>query len=113
MAYAQRSKTFDGKSEHARQNDGVTTTAENPLTTVSVREGYDLAATSFDQWEWCRFWQRNEAPLVQEWIAQLQPGLGLDAGCGTGMYSHTISAAGHRCIAIDLSAPMIQVLRKK
>jgi SAM-dependent methyltransferase len=80
---------------------------------LSAREGYDRAAQSFDSWEWCAFWQRNEAPLVHKWIASLQTGLGLDAGCGTGSYTRMIAAAGHRSVAVDLSGSMLTMLRLK
>jgi ubiquinone/menaquinone biosynthesis C-methylase UbiE len=69
------------------------------------REGYDRAAAAYSKWHWTEFWQRNEAPLVQEWVDG-RSGLGLDAGVGTGIYRR--APAAQMAVGVDLSASMLR-----
>ena len=111
MDSAPRSKTSASKSVPFRRSSNGCADARQAL--ASVRQGYDRAADSFDQWAWCRFWERNEAPVVRSWVRSLSPGSGLNAGCGTGTYTGLLSAARHECVDLDLSASMLGVLRQK
>ena len=67
-----------------------------------------MAADRFIAWHWTTFWQRHEAPLVRLWLQELTPGSGLDAGAGLGPYLGDALAAGHRCVAIDISMKMLK-----
>lgn len=79
------------------------------LPALSPREGYDRAASIYDNWHWAKFWRENELPVVAEWLDGLAPGLALDAGSGTGTYRFQFQARGHRCVAVDLSLEMLKV----
>ena len=79
----------------------------------AAHEGYDLAAPGFDQWKWSAFWKHNEAPIVERWIATLHAGPGMDAGCGTGVYTKSLRSAGLLCTEVDISRPMLRILRRK
>ena len=76
-------------------------------TALQPREGYDLAADRFRAWHWTKFWRCHEAPLVRLWLRALTPGLGLDAGAGSGPYSKDALKAGHGYLAIDVSIKML------
>ena len=57
--------------------------------------------------------RRVEGDLIEEMLA---PGRGesiLDAGCGTGIFTTDMLEAGARVVGLDISAPMLQVARKK
>jgi SAM-dependent methyltransferase len=76
---------------------------------VTVREGYDLWANSYD---------RTLNPIVvmdaRHSLRILEPTAGeliLDAGCGTGRNLGTILAAGARAVGIDFSANMLAEAR--
>jgi ubiquinone/menaquinone biosynthesis C-methylase UbiE len=70
-------------------------------------EGYDLIASFYEQWRWSSFWRDNEAPIIVEWLQKLRPGVGLDAGSGTGPYLAAAVRCGHRCVALDVSEKML------
>lgn len=82
-------------------------------TLMTARCAYDVIAPHYELWRWFKFWRLNEAPRVSHWLEQLTPGLGLDAGAGTGPYLPVITRLGHRCIATDISARMLSVNRQK
>jgi ubiquinone/menaquinone biosynthesis C-methylase UbiE len=74
---------------------------------------YDLVASVYDHWHWSALWHRNEAPIVRRWLEDLQPGIGLDAGSGTGPYVTDIVTGGHRCVVVDVSSEMLHLNRLK
>src|ERR1039458_8954250 len=78
------------------------------LNTVPARIGYDLAAADFGDWHWVSFWKANEAPIVRAWLDSLNPGLGLDAGGGTGAYLRDAYDRGHLSASIDVSLEMLR-----
>jgi len=67
------------------------------------REGYDCASTYYEKWHWFEFWQRNEAPIVREWLTGLKRGLLLDIGSGTGPYHCEVETLGHQYVSADVS----------
>jgi ubiquinone/menaquinone biosynthesis C-methylase UbiE len=75
--------------------------------------GYDFVASRYEEWPWVRFWDLNEAPIVRRWLKNLDIGIGLDAGSGTGPYISNILELGHRCIAIDVSREMLKINRAR
>jgi ubiquinone/menaquinone biosynthesis C-methylase UbiE len=113
MTLRYKSKTSSARSTSLRSAEYLGPALEHGGDLLAARQGYDLAAQDFDEWHWCAFWQQNEAPLVKRWLQQLPPGSGLDAGCGTGTYTESITSMGHYYFAADLSASMLQILRKK
>jgi ubiquinone/menaquinone biosynthesis C-methylase UbiE len=80
---------------------------------LDPRRGYDLIASYYEKWRWSKFWRKNEAPIILEWLESLQPGLGLDAGSGTGPYLCDAVRFHHRCIAVDISPNMLAVNKRK
>lgn len=76
------------------------------------QSAYDYIAAYYDEWRWSKFWKLNEAPIITNWFNNLQSGLGLDAGSGTGTY---ISKAieSHKCVALDISFNMLNQSRRK
>lgn len=80
---------------------------------LEAGRGYDLVASYYEAWRWSRFWRLNEAPLVKHWLQNLRPGLGLDAGSGTGTYIPDVKKLGQRCVAVDLSRQMLNINRQK
>jgi len=77
---------------------------------------FDDWAARYDAWfetPACQAVRRYEAELVKE---LLQPRAGetlLDAGCGTGVFTQDFLAAGAAVTGLDISAPMLDVARKK
>jgi SAM-dependent methyltransferase len=86
---------------------------ETGVQLLDPRNGYDLIAPYYEEWHWFRFWRQNEAPIIEQWLGDLKPGFGLDAGSGTGPYIHRITQFGHRCVAFDLSWQMLSINREK
>ncbi len=78
---------------------------------LSARDGYDRVAHVYGSWHWCSFWRRNERPFVSKWLERMPHGIGLDAGAGIGSYVQLALLLGHRCIAADVSARMLDVAR--
>jgi ubiquinone/menaquinone biosynthesis C-methylase UbiE len=72
----------------------------------------------FDDWpeKYDRWFETSIGKLVREYeskliLDMLQPGPGehiLDAGCGTGIFTHDLLAAGARVTGLDLSLPMLR-----
>ena len=54
---------------------------------------------------------RFDEQLLQEHFCQ--PGLVVDLGCGTGRALVPLARAGFRCLGVDLSLPMLQVVGRK
>ena len=60
------------------------------------------------------FYQALDALTVERWARQLPPGsLVLDIGSGTGRVAIAIARLGHRVIAMDLTAPLLERARQK
>ena len=77
----------------------------------------------FDDWparydEWFetpigRAVRKREAELIGEFLSPQPEEKVLDAGCGTGVFTLDILAAGASVVGLDISGPMISVARKK
>jgi ubiquinone/menaquinone biosynthesis C-methylase UbiE len=77
----------------------------------------------FDDWparydEWFetpigRAVREREAELIGEFLSPQPEERVLDAGCGTGVFTQDILAAGARVVGLDISGPMIGVAREK
>ena len=103
----------------ARTQSGDDVSASNAKTRDSngqpfdPRHGYDLIAPHYESWRWSEFWRQNEAPIILGWLASLKPGVGLDAGSGTGPYVSDMLKFNHRCVAVDISPKMLTVSQRK
>lgn len=54
-----------------------------------------------------------EEPVVRAMIAELAPGVALDAGCGTGRHAGFLAEQGFETIGIDATEGMLAVARSK
>jgi ubiquinone/menaquinone biosynthesis C-methylase UbiE len=54
-----------------------------------------------------------EQPVVREILDGLEPGVALDAACGTGRHGAYLASLGHTVIGVDSSAAMLERARKK
>ncbi len=53
-----------------------------------------------------------EQPAVTEILAEITPGLALDAACGTGRLTRLLLGLGHRVIGVDASEAMLERARR-
>jgi len=58
---------------------------------------------------------RNAAPVLLRALARagLEDGLVVDLGCGSGIFSEPVAAAGYRVLGIDSSEPMLRLARRR
>jgi SAM-dependent methyltransferase len=58
---------------------------------------------------------RSAAPLLLRALARagLEDGVVVDLGCGSGIFSEPVAAAGYRVLGIDASAPMLKLARRR
>jgi SAM-dependent methyltransferase len=76
------------------------------------KDGYNLAASSYDDWYWRPFWPRNEKPHIERIAAQISSSsLSLDIGCGSGLYCHVLEKLG-RVVGIDQSIEMLKLAKR-
>lgn len=54
-----------------------------------------------------------EEPVVAEYLRGREPGVALDAACGTGRYAEFLTARGHRVIGVDSSPDMLARARRR
>ncbi|MEV0649298.1 methyltransferase domain-containing protein [Phytomonospora sp. NPDC050363] len=54
-----------------------------------------------------------EQPVVRRFLDRSEPGLALDAACGTGRHAAYLASRGHRVIGVDTSPAMLEPARAK
>jgi len=54
-----------------------------------------------------------EEPVVAECLGGREPGVALDAACGTGRYAEFLAKCGHRVIGVDSSPDMLAHARRR
>jgi SAM-dependent methyltransferase len=54
-----------------------------------------------------------DEPAVAEYLAGREPGVALDAACGTGRFAEFLAERGHRVIGIDSSPDMLAHARQR
>jgi SAM-dependent methyltransferase len=74
-------------------------------------EGYRAWSSAYDDEENGLF--GVEEPIVHEIIDRLEPGVALDAACGTGRHSKYLADHDHAVIGVDSSAEMLALARRK
>lgn len=80
----------------------------SPIQLMAPRPAYNLAASSYDDWDWQTFWRLNEAPIVVEMLGSLPTvRTVLDVGVGTGYFMHRLHDLGYNVIGIDISENML------
>ena len=54
-----------------------------------------------------------DEPVVAEYLASREPGVALDAACGTGRFAGLLASRGHRVIGVDSSPDMLARARQR
>ncbi len=55
----------------------------------------------------------TDEPIVAEYLSGREPGVALDAACGTGRYAEFLARRGHRVIGVDSSPDMLAHARRR
>jgi SAM-dependent methyltransferase len=55
----------------------------------------------------------TDEPVVAEYLTSRQPGVALDAACGTGRFAEFLTRRGHRVIGVDSSPDMLAHARQR
>ena len=55
----------------------------------------------------------TDEPIVDEYLSGREPGVALDAACGTGRFAEFLSRRGHRVIGVDSSPDMLAYARRR
>jgi len=55
----------------------------------------------------------TDEPVVAEYLAGREPGVALDAACGTGRFAEFLAGRGHRVIGVDSSPDMLARARRR
>jgi ubiquinone/menaquinone biosynthesis C-methylase UbiE len=55
----------------------------------------------------------TDEPIVAEYLAGREPGVALDAACGTGRFAEFLAQRGHRVIGVDSSPDMLAHARRR
>jgi ubiquinone/menaquinone biosynthesis C-methylase UbiE len=55
----------------------------------------------------------TDEPVVAEYLASREPGVALDAACGTGRFAEFLASRGHRVIGVDSSPDMLALARQR
>jgi SAM-dependent methyltransferase len=54
----------------------------------------------------------TDEPVVAEYLSGREPGVALDAACGTGRFAEFLARRGHRVIGLDSSPDMLAHARR-
>ncbi|MEV7085470.1 class I SAM-dependent methyltransferase [Streptomyces sp. NPDC093085] len=87
-----------------RLPDGGATVSE-----LGVAEGYAAWSAAYDSLP--SSYIEVEEPVVGAILDGLAPGVALDAACGTGRQTRTLTTYGHRVIGVDQSPEMLEKAR--
>ena len=55
----------------------------------------------------------TDEPVVAEYLASREPGVALDAACGTGRFAEFLATRGHQVIGVDSSPHMLSYARQR
>jgi SAM-dependent methyltransferase len=55
----------------------------------------------------------DDEPVVAEYLGGREPGVALDAACGTGRFAEFLAKCGHRVIGVDSSPDMLAYARRR
>ena len=55
----------------------------------------------------------TDEPVVAEYLRGREPGVALDAACGTGRFAEFLAARGHQVIGVDSSPDMLDYARRR
>ncbi len=81
-----------------------------PMVEHDIEEGYTVWAGSYDGPNPAI---EGEQPLVHAMLDAIEPGVALDAACGTGRHASKLADLGHRVIGVDATEAMLAIARGK
>src|SRR6516225_8158479 len=79
---------------------------------VSTVTAYEQQSASYDAQAGGGLFATDE-PVVAEYLAGREPGVALDAACGTGRFAEFLARRGHRVIGVDSSPAMLAHARQR
>jgi SAM-dependent methyltransferase len=79
---------------------------------VSTVTAYEQQSASYDAEAGGGLFAIDE-PVVAEYLGGREPGVALDAACGTGRFAEFLSRRGHRVIGVDSSPDMLARARRR
>ena len=85
---------------------------EGRLAEVRRLLAYEQQVADYDAEEGGGLFAADE-PLVAEFLTGREPGVALDAACGTGRFAEFLARRGHRVIGVDSSPGMLAHARRR
>jgi ubiquinone/menaquinone biosynthesis C-methylase UbiE len=79
---------------------------------VSAGTVYEQVSAGYDAEAGGGLFAADE-PVVAEYLASREPGVALDAACGTGRFAEFLAKRGHRVIGVDSSPDMLARARRR
>jgi ubiquinone/menaquinone biosynthesis C-methylase UbiE len=79
---------------------------------VSAATVYEQVSAGYDAEAGGGLFATDE-PVVAEYLASREPGVALDAACGTGRFAEFLARRGHRVIGVDSSPDMLSYARQR
>jgi len=79
---------------------------------VSTVTAYEQQSASYDAEAGGGLFAVDE-PVVAEYLSGREPGVALDAACGTGRYAEFLASHGHQVIGVDSSPDMLAHARRR
>ena len=79
---------------------------------VSAATVYEQVSAGYDAEAGGGLFATDE-PVVAEYLARREPGVALDAACGTGRFAEFLARRGHRVIGVDSSPHMLSYARQR
>jgi ubiquinone/menaquinone biosynthesis C-methylase UbiE len=79
---------------------------------VSTVNAYEQQSASYDAEAGGGLFAIDE-PVVAEYLSGREPGVALDAACGTGRFAEFLARRGHRVIGVDSSPDMLAHARRR
>lgn len=80
--------------------------------TVSTGTAYEQQSAGYDAEAGGGLFAADE-PVVAEYISGREPGVALDAACGTGRFAEFLAKRGHQVIGVDSSPDMLAHARRR
>jgi SAM-dependent methyltransferase len=78
---------------------------------VGTVDGYRVWSQTYDDGRNTAF--DIDEPVIGDIVDAIPPGVALDAACGTGRWSRSLAARGHRVIGVDSSPDMLERARAR
>jgi len=83
-----------------------------PAERVSTVFAYEQQSAGYDAEAGGGLFAADE-PVVAEYLSGREPGVALDAACGTGRFAEFLARRGHRVVGVDSSPDMLAHARRR